>query len=141
MATLDELRTAIAEGRAVFRAAIEAAAANWERRLPPGGSEERWSARQAAEHTIQAEVWFASEVCKACGYPGLDPIETSYVGAAEAAQAFGAVSVQCDGRLKYVTKKDLAMPHAELGTVAEIMRYNAQHLREHAAQIRVAAGT
>ena len=140
MATPDELRTAIAEGRAVFRAAIAAAAANWERSLPPSGSEEAWSARQAAEHTIQAEVWFTSELCTACGYPGLDPIEPSYPSAAEAAKAFGEVSAKCDGRLKYVTEKDLAMPHGELGTVAEIMRYDAQHLLGHAAQMRTAAG-
>lgn len=140
MATPDELRSATAEGRAVFRAAIEAAAANWERRPPPSGSEEAWSALQAAEHTIQAEIWFASEVCKACGNPGLDPIEPSYASTAEAAQAFGEVSAKCDGRLKYVTEKDLAMPSGELGTVEEVMRYNAQHLREHAAQMRTAAG-
>ena len=140
MPTPDELRAAIAKGRADFKAAIEAAGDNWERKPSPGEGEASWSAREAAEHTIEAEVWFATEACQACGYPGIDAVKSSAPTAAAAVQAFDEVSAKADGRLKYITEKDLEMAHEQMKTVAGLLDYNAQHLQEHAAQMRAAAG-
>ncbi len=144
MPTPEELRAAIAKGRADFKAAIEAAGDNWERKPSPGEGagegEASWSAREAAEHTIDAEAWFATEACRACGYPGIDAVESSSPTAAAAVQAFDEVSAKADGRLKYITEKDLETAHEQMKTVAGLLDYNAQHLQEHAAQIRAAAG-
>ncbi len=144
MPTPDELRAAIAKGRADFKAAIEAAGDNWERKPSPaegaGEGEASWSAREAAEHTIDAEAWFVTEACQACGYPGIDAVKPSCSSAADAVQALDDISAKADGRLKYITEKDLEMAHEQMKTVAGLLDYNAQHLQEHAAQIRAAAG-
>ena len=87
-----------------------------------------------AEHAVPYEAWFASEVCAACGYPGIEPIAGPFAMAAEAIAAFDATSAKADGRLMYVTEKDLTMPHGRFGTVARVMERNARHLWEHAAQ-------
>ncbi len=87
-----------------------------------------------AEHVIPYEGWFASEVCAACGYPGIEPIAGPFATPHEAISAFDAACSKADGRLKYVTEKDLAMPHGRFGTVAGVMERNARHLWEHAAQ-------
>jgi len=135
MTTPDELRTAIAEGRAAFRAALEAATGRWEVAPVTGEGEGAWSPRQVAEHAIPYEQWYASEVCAACGYPGIDVDRPHMPTASEALAAFDAAAAKADGRLKYVTEKDLAMPHERMGSVAGIMERNARHLREHAAQL------
>ena len=74
MATPDELRAEIADARATLRAALQAASQDtWEQQPAGGGDgEDAWSARQAAEHVIGAEIHFTNLVCKACGYPGPD---------------------------------------------------------------------
>ena len=135
MTTPDELRTAIAEGRAAFRAALEAATVRWEVAPATGEGEGAWTPRQVAEHAIPYEQWYASEVCAACGYPGIDVDRPPMPTASEALAAFDAAAAKADGRLQYVTEKDLAIPHERMGSVAGIMERNARHLREHAAQM------
>ena len=141
MPTPDELRAAIAGGRTIFREALLAAAVDsWERTPAAGQGEEAWSPRQVAEHVVPVEAFFTTAVCSACGYPGLDAVSASYPTPADAVAAFEEVSERCDGRLKHVTEKDLAMQHERFGSVADLMAMNAHHLEEHAAQIRAAAG-
>lgn len=138
MPTPDELRADIAGGRAAFRSALQNAGANWERKPSAGEGEEAWSPREAAEHTIGAEPWFATQVCETCGYPGLDPVEPAYTTAADALQAFDQISTSCDGLLKHVSQKDTEMKHERMESVAGVMQQNAEHLHEHAAQIEAA---
>src|SRR6185312_1800227 len=80
MPSPDELRAHIAEGRAALKSAIQTSGDRWEQTIPG----DDWSPRKAAEHAIGAEVYFASEVCSACGYPGLDPWTGSYATPADA---------------------------------------------------------
>ncbi len=131
MPTPDELRARIAAGRASLRSAIAAVAGRWD--AAPAGE---WSPRQIAEHAIPMEVAFASDVCAACGYPGLPPWEASYPSAADALANLDEAGAKADGRLKYVSDNDLTMKQADYGDVAGLMAHNADHLEEHAAQMR-----
>jgi hypothetical protein len=92
-----------------------------------------------AEHAIGADLYFASEVCGACGYPGLELSRLSLATPAEAITAFAEAAAKSDGRLKYVSENDLTMQHKSMGSVADVMAIAASHLQEHAAQIRAAA--
>ena len=92
MAAPDELRAAIAEGRAAFRSALESANDSWEKTPAGGEGEDAWSPRQVAEHLIPTESYFTTQICKACGYPGLDRVEASYATAAEALAAAARVA-------------------------------------------------
>ena len=139
MATPDELRAELAAARAEFAAALKDATDGWERTPESGDGEAAWSARQAAEHTIGADVLYASAVCVACGYPGLDRIQPSYTTAAEAEAGLREASALADGRLKYVTAKDLEATNQRGNTVEDMIRANAAHFRDHATQIRRAA--
>jgi hypothetical protein len=80
-------------------------------------------------------VFFASQVCAACGYPGLDAWPADYESPSAALEGLEAAAAKADGRLKYVTETDLPMKHEQMGTVVDIMTLNANHLKEHAAQI------
>ena len=136
MPTPDELRAPIAAARAKLEEAIRSAADNWETTLP--GDE--WTARQAAEHVIPSEAFFATAVCTACGYPGIEFEQRQLASAEEALAALTAVCELSDGRLKHVTREDLEHKHERMGSVADILRFNAEHLEEHAAQIASASG-
>ena len=142
MATPDELRGAIADGRAALRSALEAAASGaWERKLAGGEGEAGWSAREAAEHVVPVEAMFTTAVCTACGYPGVEFAQPSYATAAEAIAGLEAVTELTNKRLKYVSDTDLEKVHAEWKrSAADILAVDAHHLHEHAAQIRLAAG-
>lgn len=140
MATPDELRTAIAEGRATLRAALAAAnGAAWEMEPGSGEGEAAWSARQAAEHVIGAEAFFTNAVCTACGYPGVEFTNRSYATPAAATAALAEVSALTDAKLKHVTESDLGHLHDRFGSVEGLMKTSAGHLRDHAAQILAAA--
>lgn len=139
MATPDELRAQLADARKEFDAALAAAGAAWEKAPASGEGEAGWSPRQAAEHCIGADVMYASAVCAACGYPGLDRIQASYATAAEATKGLLEASVLADGRLRYVTEKDLAMKNQRGNSVEDMILANAAHFRDHAQQIRAAA--
>jgi len=138
MPTPDELRTDIASARQDFHSALEGAGAAWETKPGAAEGEDAWSPRQVAEHAIGADLYFASEVCGACGYPGLELSRLSLPTAAEAVTAFTDASAKSDGRLKYVSENDLTAQHKSMGSVADLMAIAAGHLRDHAAQIRAA---
>lgn len=140
MATPDELRAAIAEGREALKAAIAAAANAWETKPQAGEGEDAWSPRQVAEHVIPTEGFFTSAVCAACGYPGLERISGSYPTAQDALRHLDEVIELSNKKLKYVTETDLAKRHERFGSTEDLMVGNARHLNEHAAQIRAAAG-
>lgn len=137
MPTPDELRFDIASARNEFQSALESAGPVWEKK-PDDGSEgeDSWSPRQVAEHAIGADLYFASEVCSACGYPGLELSRLTLPTSEDALAAFLEASQRSDGRLKYVSENDLTMQHEKMGSVADIMAVAAGHLRDHAAQIR-----
>jgi hypothetical protein len=132
MATPDELRAELAAGRAALKEAVAGAKARWETPL----AESDWSPRRAAEHAASADVYFASEVCGACGYPGLDRWEASYADAGAALEGIDAAAAKADGRLKYVTDKDLEMVHEKIGPVSAVIKMATDHLHEHAEQIK-----
>jgi hypothetical protein len=139
MATPDELRADLAEARKEFAEALREAGEAWER-VPLGGEgEAAWSPRQAAEHCVAADVMYASAVCATCGYPGLDRLEASYASAADAVIGLEQASAIADGRLKYVTDRDLAMKNQRGNTVESIMLHAIAHFRDHAQQIREAS--
>ncbi len=139
MPTPDELRADIATARQDFHSALEGAGATWETKPAANAEgEDAWSPRQVAEHAIGADLYFASEICGACGYPGLELSRLSLATPAEAISAFTDASAKSDGRLKYVSETDLAMQHKSMGSVSDVMSIAAGHLRDHAAQIRAA---
>ena len=131
MATPDELRIEIASARAAFREALASANEDgWE--TVSGGD---WTPRQVAQHAIPAQVYFASEICAACGYPGLERPAAEYPTAAAALAAFDEAADKADGRLKYVSEADLLVKHERMGSVESIMQLDASHLIEHASQM------
>ncbi len=141
MATPDDLRADLAAARNELADALAGAGDHWERKPASGEGEAAWSPREAAEHCIPADVAYASAVCLACGYPGLDRLEASYAGAADAKTGLEQVSAIADGRLKYVTEKDLAMKNQRGNSVEDMIKANTAHFRDHAAQIRAAASS
>ncbi|MDZ7728742.1 MAG: DinB family protein [Dehalococcoidia bacterium] len=140
MATPDELRTQLESARAEFRKALEAAGSGWEQKPAGGEGEEAWSPRQVAEHAIGTETYFATSICKACGYPGVDPIETDFPTADVAVTAFDAAVEACNKKLKHVSAEDLAQSHDRLGSVENIFQMDISHMTDHAQQIRNAVG-
>lgn len=138
MPTPDELRAAIEEGREELRSALRAASpATWETKPPAGDGEDSWSPRQAAEHVIGAELFFATEVCAACGYPGVEMKRFSLESPQDALAAFDEAAATAHGRLKYVSETDLAHKSERFNTdVAGVLGIHAHHLKEHAAQIQ-----
>lgn len=141
MSNPDELRAEIAAARQDFQSALETVGDAWETK-PTGDvdGEDAWAPRQVAEHAIGADLYFASEICSACGYPGLELARLSLATPAEALTAFADASTRSDGALKRVSEADLAKSHKSMGSVADVMSLVAGHLREHAAQINAIAG-
>ena len=144
MATRKELRAEIADARAMLQRAIVESAGNWETPGPGQEGEEAWSARQAIEHCAGAEVFFASAISEACGYPPLELKRESFATAGDAAEHFSRAAAKADGILQHVTDEDLAKKVDEdkrLGgmTVEQIMALSAHHARDHANQALTAA--
>lgn len=141
MPTPDELRADLAAAREEFQSALAGAGDTWEKVPPsPTEGEDSWSPRQVAEHAIGADVYFASEICGACGYPGLELAPLSLASPAEALTALDEAAAKSDGRLKYVSDKDLTMQHKSMGSVADVMAISASHFRDHAQQIQTVQG-
>jgi hypothetical protein len=141
MPTPDELREAIAAGREELRAALEAArGGDWERKPAQGEGEDAWSAREVAQHVIPSEAFFATAICTACGYPGVEFSNRSYATADEALAALDEVIEVTNKKIKYVTDTDLEKAHDRFGSVEGLMKVSAGHLRDHAAQIKAASG-
>ena len=138
MATPDELRSTITEARETLRGTLEAAGDGWEN--VPGADD--WSAKQTAEHAVQAMVYFAGTICETCGYP--DPEnpfrgEVEFTTPAEALAGLEIAAGACDSILKHVSEEDLSKQHERWGSVADLLALDAHHLTEHAEQIRRAA--
>ena len=142
MPTPDELREHIAAGREVLRAALEAVkAADWEKKPAEGDDgEAAWSPREVAQHAIGSEAFFATATCVACGYPGVEFDNRSYANADEALVALNEVIEVTNKKIKYVTDTDIEKPQDGFGTVEALLTYQAVHLKEHAEQLRAAAG-
>jgi hypothetical protein len=141
MATPDELRASIAESREALRAALEAAkAGEWEKKPESGEGEDAWSAREVAQHVIPAEAFFATQICVACGYPGVEFTNRSYESAADALAALDEVIEVTNKKIKYVSDTDLEKTHERFGSVETMMNITIGHLKDHAAQIRTASG-
>jgi hypothetical protein len=142
MPTPDELRTTIAQARTAFRSSLESAASAWETKPASGEGEDSWSPRQVAEHAIPTEVFFATAVCDACGYPGVQyEGPSSFATAAEAVAALDGAVALADGRLKYVSDTDLPKRKDDATrTAQEWMELAAYHLNDHAQQIKTTIG-
>ena len=146
MPSPDALRQEIATARDALRQAITAAADGWNTAPADTNAEGEaaWSARKAAKHIIGAEVFFAAAICEACGYPGpASPWGEGKIAADsadEASRTFDAAVAAADAKIQHVSETDLAQTHERFGTVTETMTLWASHLRDHAAQIRTAAG-
>ena len=145
MATRDGLRAELDSARRELEAAIQAAVANWERQPEHGEGEEAWSARQAAEHAVRAEVYYATTASKALGHdapanPFADaPPDFPDVDAALA--AYGLAVEAADSALVQVGPDDLAIEHDRFGNVEGILTSHLEHVRNHANQIAGAAGS
>jgi uncharacterized damage-inducible protein DinB len=144
MANRKELRADIAEARAALHRAIVESAGGWETPGPGAEGEDAWSARQVLEHCIGAEVFFASAISEACGYPALELSRQSLETAADAAEQLSRAAAKADGVLQYVTDEDLTKTVEEgkrLGgmSVEQIMALAASHARDHAQQASTAA--
>ena len=137
MATADERRRAIAEGRAAFRAAIEGAADGWDAR--PAGDE--WTRRKTAEHAIAVEHVFAARAEQAAagetpsGFGGGDPAEPALAGATEALAALDAAAARADAAWGAIGDAQLAIELGNGATLDRVMELTALHLAEHAEQI------
>lgn len=137
MATADERRRAIAEGRAAFRAAVEGAADGWDER--PAGDE--WTRRKTAEHAIAVEHVFAERAEQAAagetprGFGGGDPDDPSLASASEALAALDGAAARADAAWGAIGDADLAIEVDGGATLDRIMELTALHLVEHAEQI------
>lgn len=138
MKTPNDFRAAIAAARDDLRQALREVDGRWDAPVASSDDGEPWTVRKTAEHAISAETYFTTQVCVACGYTGVESARLSLASPEEALQAFDDVAATCDAKLKYVTENDLAMKHETWGDVASIMTVAADHLHEHAAQIRTA---
>lgn len=135
MASADQIRAQIEEGRAALRAALESAdAARWE----AAAGDEEWSARRAAEHAIGSERAIAGGVANAMmGKPPERP-ELALSSPAEALAALEAAVADCNKVIRYVEDRDLEKRVGESSTIQASMELLATHARDHAGQITAA---
>lgn len=142
MPTPDEARAALGAARDELAAALGAAPADtWERKPESGEGEDAWSAREAAQHVVGAELYFAGAVCEACGYDGPESpfaagLELASPEAATAALAQAVAAA--DSKIRHVTAEDLARSHERMGPLPDVFESWAGHVRDHAAQIAAA---
>ncbi len=136
MASLDELRTAVAQGRSALRQAVEVATEGWEQtRSPRPGEDEAWSPRETAEHAIGAEVAFAGAVAEAIGSerPPRTPLVLETPEAA--LSAIDEAALLADPVFEALEPRHLEMETRFADNVEGVLRLAAGHLREHAQQI------
>ncbi len=161
MLTAEEFRAAITEHRIALGDAIAAVAARWEEPvLPPEAPEvnprasgDAWSPRQAAEHAIGAQRFFAGLIAEAVGREGPAPARLSLASADEALRALDEAAESSDEVLRFV--EDAGLPKAAglrdmqidylrsrgveaSKTVEGVLHLFAAHLEDHAQQIRSA---
>lgn len=144
MPTPDEVRSDLGAARTELAAALSASAADtWERKPESGEGEDAWSAREAAQHVIGAELYYAGAVCEACGYDGPESPFAGGLELATPAQASAALeqaSTAVDSKIQHVSESDLAKSHERMGALPEVFESWSGHLRDHAAQIIAAGG-
>jgi hypothetical protein len=144
MPTPDELRAELGAARNGLADALrESSAATWERKPEQGTGEDAWSAREAAQHVIGSEIFYANAVCEACGYDGPEsPFDgRPQLETPEAAQAaLQQAIVAADSKIRHVTETDLEKQHERMGPLPDVFASWTGHLRDHAAQIQAAAG-
>lgn len=142
MPTPDELRADLEESRKAFRAALgELEASAWETAPQSGEGEDSWSPRQTAQHAIGAEAFFTNAICTACGYPGVEAPKPDFATPADALKGFEEVIELTNKKLKYISVEDLAKPHDRFGNVEGLLQTDIGHLRDHAQQMKTAAGS
>ena len=139
----DALRKNLKEAQGMLRVAMRAAGANWERK--PSGSadgEARWSARQAAEHVVGAELLIAGLVCETCGYAKpANPFsggEISLPSPAASVEALDTVIAATTPTIQQISEAALAKSNL-MGTVESAITNWTSHTRDHADQIRSAS--
>lgn len=144
MPTPDEIRADLGAARDALAAALSAAPADtWERKPESGEGEDAWSAREAAQHVIGAELYYTNAVCEACGYDGPD---SPFAGGLElaspaaAGDALAQAIAAADSKIQYVTAGDLERSHERMGPLPDVFESWTGHLRDHAAQITAAGG-
>ena len=144
MATPDELRADIARARDELRGVLRNVAKDWEKQPESGEGEDAWSARQAAEHVVRAEVNYARIVNRTCGREGPEhpwpDAPPTLATPEDALRALDQAATIADSAFALLTDEDLAKPHERWGTVEQVLGGDARHLLEHAAQIRAATG-
>ena len=144
MPTPDEIRTELAAARGELAAALSAAPADtWERKPESGEGEDAWSAREAAQHVVGAELYYANSVCEACGYDGPDSPFAGGLELASPAEANAALvqaAAAADSKIQYISASDLEKQHERMGPLPEVFESWSGHLRDHAAQILAAGG-
>jgi hypothetical protein len=140
VANPNELRSDLVEARADLQSAFHDAHQTWDSVPKAGEGEESWSPKQAAEHAIETEVFFTSNIAVACGAPALESPAIDCSTPASAAAALTRVSALCDRTLRYVSEPDLTKTYknaqGEPRTVEKALSIMASHAREHAQQIR-----
>ena len=147
MRAADELRTAIAAGRAALRQALPGATAYWEEPVleaEPGAAVSSspvvgpWTPRHAATHVIWVEGYYAGLLAEALGGERTEPQPLELESPAEAAIALDERARSHDAVLARVRDADLARPVA-VGDDRDgewLLRLLAAHLEDHAAQIQ-----
>lgn len=137
VATADEIRASIEEGRAALKAALEGAdASKWEQ---VGSGNEEWTPRAIAEHAIGSEGYFAKGVAGAM--LGKEPAlpELALANPSEAVAALEAAVEECNKVYRYVEDRDLEKTVGENSTIQGMMEILAGHAAEHASEISASA--
>ena len=144
MPTPDEVRADLGAARDALAAALSAAPADsWERKPESGEGEDAWSAREAAQHVIGAELYYANAVCEACGYDGPESPFASGLELASpeaASAALAQATAAADSKIQHVSAGDLERSHERMGPLPDVFESWSGHLRDHAAQITAAGG-
>lgn len=137
MASLDELRAAIAQARTeLVRAAGGAGGPTWEQaRAPESSGEEGWAPREAAEHAIGADVGFARAVAEAVGFESPARPSIELVTADAAAGASADAAKLADTVYGALEPSHLGLETRFAGNVEGVLELAARHLQEHADQI------
>ena len=118
MSDLSDVRTAIDDGRKQLDQALATCGEHWEEavlapeapEVNPRATGDAWTPRQAAEHVIGGNAWFARMVATGLerDAPALEPL--SLESADDARAALRAAIEGSDGLLDAVTGDDLANP-------------------------------
>ena len=141
MATSDETREQIAAGAQAFREAIESFNGDWEADTGSDDSEEIWSARKVAEHTVGAVSYFAGVVATAMDARAAEKTGGEFAAAADTIPALDASLEVLNRVFRYVEDHDMVKPVDRAdsmdweATIGAAMVRAGTHFTEHAATI------